>query len=158
MTYVMPQKPLQDVLKRDQELLTCLIQPELVDYQLGKLIEELGVGVELEGFLEDLGCPPTDDEISDSETNIIEFEEKIAKEKQRRKAHLEKMSIFMEAEAPFPEPDSHVQTLNLMNNIYGSPKYSKDGSGSQTSETDGSSSLKQPTKRVRFGKTSSLGG
>ena len=74
--------------------------------------------------------------------------------------HLEKMTIFMEADAPFPDPETDTDTSPskaVLSNIYASPKYSRDGSGSQTSENDGgsstSSSQKMPSKKVRFGGT-----
>lgn len=154
--YQLPREPLETVLARDRELLACMHQPDVVDQQLGDLLAELEVGVELEEFLEDFACPPTEDENSDGDTTGIELEEKVANER-RRRDHLEKMTIFMEDDAPFPDPDTS-PTKAIISNIYASPKYSKDGSGSQTSENDGASSMSSSntmptTKKVRFGGT-----
>merc|ERR1712008_152450 len=82
--------------------LEMLVQPSLVNEQLETLFDEFDEGVVLDEFLEDFQGPPTDDEI---ELSGLDLEEKLLKD--RRKAnHLEKMNIFMEAEAPFPMPDS----------------------------------------------------
>jgi len=155
LSYQLPTEPLETVLARDRERMAGIHQPDMVDLQLGELLTELEVGVELEEFLEDYACPPTEEENSDGDTAGMELEEKVANER-RRRDHLDKMSIFMEADAPFPNPDTD-STKTILTNIYASPKYSKDGSGSQTSENDGasssSSSIRQHSKKVRFGGT-----
>merc|ERR1712106_126908 len=93
-------------------------------------------------------------------------EEKIFKNR-RRKAHLEKMNIFMEAEAPFPMPDSPKLTHKKESSqFFGSPHYSQNtvhtfsgGSekSSQNSEESFNTGRKQKNKTFRFGDTSSLG-
>eukprot|EP00090_Calanus_glacialis_P014686 TRINITY_DN23529_c0_g1_i1.p1 TRINITY_DN23529_c0_g1~~TRINITY_DN23529_c0_g1_i1.p1 ORF type:complete len:1323 (-),score=302.40 TRINITY_DN23529_c0_g1_i1:347-4315(-) len=166
--YQMANQHLEDVLLKDQEALANMQQPEIVDDQLKELFTELEDGVELEEFLVDFECPPTDDdtETSENEHSGIELEEKIFKNR-RKKAHLEKMNIFMEAEAPFPMPDSPRLCVHKKENsqLYGSPYYSEStlhsisgGSekGSQNSEDSFKTGKKQP-KTFRFGDTSSLG-
>jgi len=167
LNYQMETKNLEDVLMKDQEALAKMQQPEIVDDQLKELFTELEDGVELEEFLVDFECPPTDDdtENSENEHSGIELEEKIFKNR-RKRAHLEKMNIFMEAEAPFPMPDSPRLCVHKRENsqLYGSPYYSEStfhsisgGSekGSQNSEDSFLTGKK--TKTFRFGDTSSLG-
>merc|ERR1712130_914240 len=84
----------------------------------------------------------------------------------RKKAHLEKMNIFMEAEAPFPMPDSPRLVVHKKENIqlFGSPYYSQSNKtlsfsggsekGSQNSEDSCKPGIK--SKTFRFGDTSSL--
>lgn len=164
LNYQMVQEPLQTVLQKDKEKLASMTQPDLVDEQLGKLFEEFEDGVELEEFLEDFECPPTDTDNSD-EGNHLELEEKVIR---RRRQHLEKMNIFMEAEAPFPLPPNDAAVVERSGNLFGSPQYSKGSqySGSQksgvsVSGSDGGSQKsdvqRKPSKKLRFGDTSSLG-
>ena len=106
--FTMQQTDLEEVLEADRKKLEKLIQPSLVNEQLETLFDEFDEGVVLEEFLEDFQGPPTDEETepeNESEPSKLDLEEKLLKD--RRKAnHLEKMNIFMEAEAPFPMPDS----------------------------------------------------
>lgn len=106
--YTMQQTDLQEVLLADRKKLDSMTQPALVNEQLGTLFDELDQGVVLEEFLKDFQGPPTDDDSDNEEADSAtddDMEDKLAKE--RRKAnHLEKMNIFMEAEAPFPMADS----------------------------------------------------
>jgi len=180
MNYQMVQEPLQSVLEKDKEKLSIMAQPDLVDEQLGKLFEEFEEGVELEEFLEDFECPPTDTDNSDEASNF-ELEEKVVR---RRRQHLDKMNIFMEAEAPFPLPES-MSIKEVSSNFYGCPTYSEKSFGSQKSEMSGSENgyksenerkpskkiglggsesgsqksdtQRRPTQKIRFGYTSSLG-
>merc|ERR1712128_228756 len=166
--YQMENKNLEDALLKDQEKLLKMHQPDIVNDQLKELFTELEDGVELEEFLVDFECPPTDDdtETSENESSGIELEENIFKNR-RRKAHLEKMNIFMEAEAPFPMPDSPKLTHKKESSqFFGSPHYSQNtvhtfsgGSekSSQNSEESFNTGRKQKNKTFRFGDTSSLG-
>eukprot|EP00092_Neocalanus_flemingeri_P023959 GFUD01025990.1.p1 GENE.GFUD01025990.1~~GFUD01025990.1.p1 ORF type:complete len:1325 (+),score=327.53 GFUD01025990.1:258-4232(+) len=161
--YQMENKDLEEILKKDREALSQMQQPEMVDDQLKDLFTELEDGVELEEFLVDFECPPTDDETETSadELSGAELEEKLFKIR-RRKAHLEKMNIFMEAEAPFPIPDSPSLTHKKGNSLFfGSPQYSNTlpthSGGSQNSEDSFETGRKHKSKTFRFGDTSSLG-
>jgi hypothetical protein len=106
--FTMQQTDLEEVLLADRKKLEMLVQPKLVNEQLEALFDEFDEGVVLEEFLEDFQAPPSDEETepeNDCEPSKLDLEEKLLKD--RRKAnHLEKMNIFMEAEAPFPMPDS----------------------------------------------------
>jgi len=168
-TYQTENKNLEDVLLKDQEKLLKMHQPDVVNEQLKELFTELEDGVELEEFLVDFECPPTDDdtETSENESSGIELEENIFKNR-RKKAHLEKMNIFMEAEAPFPMPDSPRLCVHKKENsqLFGTPYYSRSNTlsfsggsekGSQNSEDSCKAGKKTKSKTFRFGDTSSLG-
>jgi len=164
--YTMPQTDLEEVLSEDKKKLKNMIQPELVTEQLRTLSQELDKGVELEEFLEDLHCPPTDDE-TETETdqensNEPELEEKLIRLR-RRKHHLDKMNIFMEAEAPFPMPDSSILSYPLPSNYKNSLRndtasHSRTGSSLAGSSQDSLKAFRNPSKKFRFGQTSSLSG
>merc|ERR1719350_2475732 len=112
--FTMQQTDLEEVLLADRKKLENLVQPTLVNEQLETLFDEFDEGVVLEEFLEDFQGPPTDEETeneNENEPSKVDLEEKLLKD--RRKAnHLEKMNIFMEAEAPFPMPDSPSPNLS----------------------------------------------
>jgi len=125
--YQIENQDLEETLMRDRAILSSMQQPEIVDEQLKELLPELEEGVELEEFLEDFECPPTDDETETSTDELTgaELDEKLFNIR-RKKAHLEKMNIFMEAEAPFPMSDSPSLTHKRDNSpLYGSPHYSQ---------------------------------
>jgi len=140
-------------------------QPEMVNDQLKEMFQELEDGVELEEFLVDFECPPTDDDTETSETENMELEESIIKNR-RKKSHLEKMNIFMEAEAPFPLPDSPKLYIHKKDNIqlFGSPYYSQStrtlsfsgGSEKGSQNSEDSTKPGKKSKTFRFGDTSSL--
>ena len=106
--YTMTQTDLEEVLLSDKQKLINMTQPKMADKQLEALCDEFDEGVELEEFLEDFEGPPTDDETEtepENDTSEENLEEKLIKLR-RKKQHLDKMNIFMEAEAPFPIQDS----------------------------------------------------
>jgi len=164
-TYRMETQNLADVLMKDQEKLSKMQQPVIVNEQLKELFQELEDGVELEEFLEDFECPPTDDDTETSENEHMELEENLLKNR-RKKAHLEKMNIFMEAEAPFPMPDSPKLCVKKKDNfqLFGSPYYSQSNktlsfSGGSEKGSQNSEDSCKPGKKLktfRFGDTSSL--
>merc|ERR1719266_705 len=150
---------------KDQAKLMKMQQTEKANDQLQEMVQELEDGVELEEFLVDFECPPTDDDTETSETENMELEENIIKNR-RKKSHLEKMNIFMEAEAPFPMPDSPKLYIHKKDNIqlFGSPYYSQSSKtlsfsgGSEKGSQNSEDSCKpgKKSKTFRFGDTSSL--
>jgi len=164
-TYQMETQPLEEALMKDQAKLMKMQQPDMVNDQLKELFQELEDGVELEEFLVDFECPPTDDDTETSENETMELAEQIVKTR-RKKSHLEKMNIFMEAEAPFPMPDSPKLYVHKKDNIqlFGSPYYSQStktlsfSGGSEKGSQNSEDSIKpgKKSKTFRFGDTSSL--
>lgn len=107
-TYQMEQEPIETVLKRDMEKLGKMRQPESVDDQLK----------ELKGFIDavdefdvmNLFAENEEDEDEETETTSPDEGEKDEsfrkKKKSTRLKNLEKLNMFMEENAPFPESQS----------------------------------------------------
>jgi len=112
--YEIPHVELEEVLKRDQEKLEKMNQPNDLDCQLAELSDEVGEEVDMEDFLEDLQCAPSGDESAENAKGTSV--EEILKQRNktiRRKYYQDNMSMFMGADAPFPELSPQLRALGL---------------------------------------------
>ena len=105
--YEVPTLELGQVLKRDNLRLMMMSQPSEVKCQLDQLIQDISMeGLNLDEFMEDLQCPPSDSSTESEEDEISDSEESAAKKRKLvwKRNYQESMGIFLEEDAPFPDP------------------------------------------------------
>ena len=105
--YELPTLDLGQVLKRDNLRLMMMSQPSEVKCQLSQLIEDISMeGLNLDEFMEDLQCSASNSSSDNDDHDISDSEESAAKKRRLvwKKNYRETMSIFLEEDAPFPDP------------------------------------------------------
>merc|ERR1719222_578579 len=105
--YELPTLDLGQVLKRDNLRLMMMSQPSEVKCQLSQLIEDISMeGLNLDEFMEDLQCSASNSSSDNDDHEISDSEESAAKKRRLvwKKNYRETMSIFLEEDAPFPDP------------------------------------------------------
>lgn len=107
--YVVPEIEVKKVLESDQLRLMVMSQPAEVRGQLDELIQQIDHnGLHLNEFMEGMQCGPSVNSTSSTDDTEDNSEEDMSQSKRRRlvakKSYRETMSIFMEEDAPFPEP------------------------------------------------------
>jgi len=105
--YEVPTLELGQVLQRDNLRLMMMSQPSEVKDQLDQLIQDISMeGLNLDEFMEDLQCPPSDSSTETDEQEISDSKEGGAKRRKLvwKRNYQESMSIFLEEDAPFPDP------------------------------------------------------
>ena len=105
--YEVPTMEVSQVLKRDSLRLMMMSQPSDVKDQLDQLIQDISMeGLNLDEFMEDLQCSPSDSSTENEEQEISDSEQSSAKRRKRlwKRNYQESMCIFLEEDAPFPDP------------------------------------------------------
>ena len=98
---------LGQVLQRDNLRLMMMSQPSEVKNQLDQLIQDISMeGLNLDEFMEDLQCSRSDSSTENEEQEISDSETNCGKRRKKawRRNYQESMYIFMEEDAPFPDP------------------------------------------------------
>jgi len=115
--YEMPTMDVGQVLKRDSLRLMMMSQPSEVENQLDQLIQDISIeGLDLNEFMEDLQCSQSDSSTENEEQEISDSETRSGKKRKKawKRNYQESMCIFLEEDAPFPDPSPEALAKGLL--------------------------------------------
>merc|ERR1712130_1050950 len=115
--YEVPTVDVGQVLKRDSLRLMMMSQPSEVENQLDQLIQDISIeGLDLNEFMEDLQCSQSDSSTENEEQEISDSETRSGKKRKKawRRNYQESMCIFLEEDAPFPDPSPEALAKGLL--------------------------------------------
>jgi hypothetical protein len=124
--YELPTVELGQVLRRDNLRLMMMSQPSEVKNQLDQLIQDISMeGLNLDEFMEDLQCSHSDSSSENEEQEISDAETSSGKrrKKARKRNYEESMCIFLEEDAPFPDPSPDTLAKGLQVLTHPEPAY-----------------------------------
>ena len=101
-------------------------QPSEVKCQLDQLIQDISMeGLNLDEFMEDLQCSHSDSSSENEEEEISDAETSSGKrrKKARKRNYEESMCIFLEEDAPFPDPSPDTLAKGLQVLTHPEPAY-----------------------------------
>ena len=108
------------VLKRDNLRLMMMTQPSEVKDQLDQLIQDISIeGLNLDEFMGDLQCSDSNSSTENEEQEISDSETRSGKKRKKalKRNYQESMCIFMEEDAPFPDPSPEALAKGLLTNL-----------------------------------------
>ena len=135
-SYQLPVKDMETVLREDREKLAVLQQFAEVGEQMRELFSDNEEFSDMAAMMLETEANTSCDDTTSAEESGAEYDPtSFRTRKYKKRKHLEKLNLFLEADAPFPLPDSPKLRLSTKTK-YGSPSRSSLGRSSNISSAE----------------------